>query len=134
MALKHAGNVLDEGIAFRSGGELTGRFLSILPFGLTAAQRRVIGEIHGDMARPSPMHRLLQGDVGSGKTVVSMAAMLTACENGYQAAIMAPALRLLHIERTRALDCHCLLLGIVGVSHHVLHAGYRSPTYAERRG
>lgn len=90
MALKHAGNVLDEGIAFRSGGELTGRFLSILPFGLTAAQRRVIGEIHGDMARPSPMHRLLQGDVGSGKTVVSMAAMLTACENGYQAAIMAP--------------------------------------------
>ncbi|MCU0530494.1 MAG: ATP-dependent DNA helicase RecG [Syntrophales bacterium] len=90
MALKHAGNVLDEGIAFRSGGELTGRFLSILPFGLTAAQRRVIGEIHGDMARPSPMHRLLQGDVGSGKTVVSMAAMLTACENGYQAALMAP--------------------------------------------
>jgi len=90
MALKHAGNVLDEGIAFKTGGELTGRFLSILPFGLTAAQSRVIAEIQGDMARPSPMHRLLQGDVGSGKTVVSMAAMLTACENGYQAALMAP--------------------------------------------
>jgi len=90
MALKHKGNILDEGIAFRTEGELSGRFISILPFGLTEAQKRVIGEIHGDMARPAPMHRLLQGDVGSGKTVVSMAAMLTACENGYQAAIMAP--------------------------------------------
>lgn len=90
MALKHAGNVLDEGIAFRTGGELSGRFPAILPFALTAAQDRVIGEIRADMARPSPMHRLLQGDVGSGKTVVSMAAMLTACENGCQAALMAP--------------------------------------------
>ncbi len=90
MALKRKGNILEEGIAFRTKGGLSSRFLSILPFGLTEAQKRVIGEIHGDMARPSPMHRLLQGDVGSGKTVVSMAAMLTACENGYQAAIMAP--------------------------------------------
>jgi ATP-dependent DNA helicase RecG len=90
MALKCKGNILEEGIAFRTEGGLSSRFLSILPFGLTEAQKRVIGEIHGDMARPSPMHRLLQGDVGSGKTVVSMAAMLTACENGYQAAIMAP--------------------------------------------
>jgi ATP-dependent DNA helicase RecG len=90
MALKHAGNVLDKGIAFRAGGELPDRFLTILPFGLTAAQGRVIGEIRADMARPSPMHRLLQGDVGSGKTVVSMAAMLTACDNGYQSALMAP--------------------------------------------
>ena len=90
MALKHKGNVLEEGIAFRTEGELLDRFLSILSFGLTEAQKRVIGEIRSDMARPSPMHRLLQGDVGSGKTVVSMAAMLTACESGYQAAIMAP--------------------------------------------
>ncbi|HET6490171.1 MAG TPA: ATP-dependent DNA helicase RecG [Syntrophales bacterium] len=90
MALKHKGNVLEEGIAFQAAGELSSRFLSILPFGLTAAQKRVIDEIQWDMARPSPMHRLLQGDVGSGKTVVSMAAMLTACENGYQAAMMAP--------------------------------------------
>jgi ATP-dependent DNA helicase RecG len=90
MALKRKGNILEEGISFRTEGGLSGRFLSILPFGLTEAQKRVIGEIHGDMARPSPMHRLLQGDVGSGKTVVSVAAMLTACENGYQAAIMAP--------------------------------------------
>ncbi|HTZ39590.1 MAG TPA: ATP-dependent DNA helicase RecG [Syntrophales bacterium] len=90
MALKRKGNVFEEGIPFRLAGELNGRFLSILPFGLTTAQKRVIAEIHTDMARPSPMHRLLQGDVGSGKTVVSMAAMLTACENGYQAAMMAP--------------------------------------------
>jgi ATP-dependent DNA helicase RecG len=90
MALKHKGNVLEEGIAFQAARELSGRFLSILPFGLTAAQNRVIEEIRSDMARPSPMHRLLQGDVGSGKTVVSMAAMLTACENGCQAAMMAP--------------------------------------------
>jgi ATP-dependent DNA helicase RecG len=90
MALKHKGNVLEEGIAFQEAGELSGRFLSILPFGLTAAQNRVIEEIRSDMSRPSPMHRLLQGDVGSGKTVVSMAAMLTACESGYQAAMMAP--------------------------------------------
>ena len=90
MALKHKGHILEEGIAFQTRGELSGRFLSILPFALTGAQQRVIEEIRSDMARPSPMHRLLQGDVGSGKTVVSMAAMLTACENGYQAAIMAP--------------------------------------------
>jgi ATP-dependent DNA helicase RecG len=90
MALKHKGNILEEGIAFQTRGELSGRFLSILPFALTGAQQRVVDEIRTDMARPSPMHRLLQGDVGSGKTVVSMAAMLTACENGYQAAIMAP--------------------------------------------
>ena len=90
MALKHKGYILEEGIAFQTRGELSGRFLSILPFALTGAQQRVVEEIRTDMARPSPMHRLLQGDVGSGKTVVSMAAMLTACENGYQAAIMAP--------------------------------------------
>jgi ATP-dependent DNA helicase RecG len=90
MALKHKGNVLEEGIAFQAAGKLSNRFLSLLPFGLTAAQNRVIEEIRRDMTRPSPMHRLLQGDVGSGKTVVSMAAMLTACEGGYQAAMMAP--------------------------------------------
>ncbi len=90
MALKHKGHILEEGIAFQTRGELSGRFLSILPFALTGAQQRVVEEIRTDMARPSPMHRLLQGDVGSGKTVVSMAAMLTACESGYQAAIMAP--------------------------------------------
>lgn len=61
-----------------------------LPYELTAAQDHVIGEICKDMVEPRPMNRLLQGDVGSGKTVVAMAALLIAVRNGYQAAIMAP--------------------------------------------
>jgi len=66
------------------------KFYRLLPFALTAAQQRVIKEIERDMASPRSMNRLLQGDVGSGKTAVSMAALITACENGHQAAIMAP--------------------------------------------
>jgi len=66
------------------------KFYDILPFKLTGAQKRVVGEIESDMSKTFPMNRLLQGDVGSGKTAVSMAAMVTACESGYQAAIMAP--------------------------------------------
>ncbi len=65
-------------------------FISSLPFELTGAQKRVIGEILADMARPVPMTRLLQGDVGSGKTVVAAAALLVAVANGAQGAIMAP--------------------------------------------
>ena len=127
MALKHAGNALDEGIAFRTGGELSGRFLSILPFGLTAAQSRVIEEIRGDMARPSPMHRLLQGDVGSGKTVVSMAAMLTACENGYQAALMAPT-EILAEQHHRNVGRWAESLGLKAA---LLLGGMRSPEKKE---
>lgn len=61
-----------------------------LPYQLTGAQRRVIGEIHGDMAQSAPMLRLLQGDVGSGKTLVALLAMLAAIESGAQAALLAP--------------------------------------------
>ena len=61
-----------------------------LPYALTGAQRRVIGEIHGDMAQSAPMLRLLQGDVGSGKTLVAVLAMLAAVESGAQAAFLAP--------------------------------------------
>lgn len=78
------------GIPFRPPGELSERLLGSLPFELTGAQRRVIGEVRGDMTRPVPMNRLLQGDVGSGKTVVALAAMLHAVENGHQCALMAP--------------------------------------------
>ncbi|HOK54344.1 MAG TPA: ATP-dependent DNA helicase RecG, partial [Armatimonadota bacterium] len=63
---------------------------SVLPFELTGAQQRVINEIASDMARPDCMNRLLQGDVGSGKTVVALAAILIAAGNGYQSALMAP--------------------------------------------
>lgn len=69
---------------------LVTRFLEELPYELTAAQRRVIGEVDADLARPAPMHRLLQGDVGSGKTLVAVAALLTAVQGGYQGAFMAP--------------------------------------------
>lgn len=71
-------------------GSLTGRLLAGLPFRLTGAQQRVWREIAADLARPHPMQRLLQGDVGSGKTVVAALAMLQAVESGHQAALMAP--------------------------------------------
>jgi len=72
------------------GGKLLARFVRSLPFDLTNAQARVIEEIRGDLCSTFPMNRLLQGDVGSGKTVVAIAAMLFAVEAGFQAAFMAP--------------------------------------------
>lgn len=71
-------------------GSLKNKLLQILPFELTGAQKRVIAEIEADMAAPYRMSRLLQGDVGSGKTIVALLTMLNAVENGAQAAIMAP--------------------------------------------
>ena len=71
-------------------GELMQKFLHALPFELTTAQKKVIAEIQSDLAAKYPMNRLLQGDVGSGKTVVAIAAILLAVEAGYQAAFMAP--------------------------------------------
>jgi ATP-dependent DNA helicase RecG len=79
-----------KGIHHVVDGELVGRFHRALPFGLTAAQRKAIAEIEGDLAGPHPMHRLLQGDVGSGKTVVAVSALLVAVQGGYQGAFMAP--------------------------------------------
>ncbi|HKX40484.1 MAG TPA: ATP-dependent DNA helicase RecG [Burkholderiaceae bacterium] len=77
------------GFALRRGG-LHERLLAALPFALTAAQRRVGGEIATDLARATPMNRLLQGDVGSGKTVVAALAAAIAIDNGWQCALMAP--------------------------------------------
>ena len=79
-----------KGIRHVVDGELVRRFHAALPFPLTGAQSRAIQEIAADMAGPHPMHRLLQGDVGSGKTVVAVSALLTAIEGGYQGALMAP--------------------------------------------
>lgn len=73
-----------------AAGRLKSRFTARLPFQCTAAQLRVIDEIEADLRKPHPMHRLLQGDVGSGKTIVAVFAMLTAVESGAQAAVMAP--------------------------------------------
>ncbi|MGB0111770.1 MAG: ATP-dependent DNA helicase RecG [Ilumatobacteraceae bacterium] len=78
------------GIVHVTDGELVGRFYDALPYPLTGAQQRTIGEIETDLAAPHPMHRLLQGDVGSGKTVVAVATMLAAVQGGHQAALMAP--------------------------------------------
>ena len=72
------------------GREAAEAFLGALPFALTGAQRRALGEVLADLAQPRPMARLLQGDVGSGKTVVALAAMLAAVAGGCQAALMAP--------------------------------------------
>jgi len=93
LALKKQGMGKETGIAFNTDSARLGRvenFRRMLPFRLTAAQEKVISEIKGDMSEPHPMNRLLQGDVGSGKTVVAFISCLIAIENGYQAAIMAP--------------------------------------------
>jgi ATP-dependent DNA helicase RecG len=78
------------GIAFVPNEQARAALREVLPFHPTAAQKRALGEIVEDMKQPSPMRRLLQGDVGSGKTIVALQAMLIAIENGYQAALMAP--------------------------------------------
>lgn len=80
----------DRGIRFTDGGEKTERLLRSLPFDLTTAQKKVLQEIYGDMDKPIPMNRMIQGDVGSGKTIVAILAMLRAVENGYQTALMVP--------------------------------------------
>ncbi len=78
------------GIAFETNDRVRAALREILPFHPTHAQKQALGEIVADMKRPGPMRRLLQGDVGSGKTIVAFQAMLVAIENGYQAALMAP--------------------------------------------
>ncbi|RMG04773.1 MAG: ATP-dependent DNA helicase RecG, partial [Nitrospirae bacterium] len=80
----------ERGISFRNDNALIRKLAKALPFKLTNAQRRVVGEILRDMESPEPMNRLIQGDVGSGKTVVALMAMLKAVGSGYQAALMAP--------------------------------------------
>jgi ATP-dependent DNA helicase RecG len=93
------------GIAFQAPNGLAERARAALPFALTPAQARALEAIWNDMAHPRPMQRLLQGDVGSGKTVVAFLAALTAVGNGYQAAIMAPTeiLAAQHAERMGSL-------------------------------
>jgi len=80
----------DDAIALTDGSERVSGFVGDLPFTLTAAQQRVVDEILGDLSQPHPMMRLIQGDVGSGKTVVAAIACLKAISCGVQAAIMAP--------------------------------------------
>ena len=90
LALKRAKSRAVVGIAFELNDGAREKIKQILPFKPTAAQKRVLGEIAKDMAAPTPMNRLLQGDVGSGKTIVAIEAAVIALENNYQVAVMAP--------------------------------------------
>ena len=80
----------EKGIVFQVEGQLLDRFIEVLPFQLTSAQKRVIEDIKSDMANGQAMNRLLQGDVGSGKTIVGAVALLCAIQSGYQGALMVP--------------------------------------------
>ena len=90
LELKRRRAKTQPGIAFRLDDRVRDTIKKILPFKPTAAQKRVLKEIAEDMKQPSPMRRLLQGDVGSGKTIVAFEAAIIAIENGYQVALMAP--------------------------------------------
>ncbi len=90
LALARRRRTAHPGRALIGDGRLTERLLAALPYRPTAAQRRAFAEIAAEMAAPTPMMRLLQGDVGSGKTLVALLAMLRAVEAGYQAVLMAP--------------------------------------------
>lgn len=91
LALRQRDTTIEERrIAYRGTGALADQLRTQLPFKLTTAQEHVLAEIMANMRRPHPMNRLLQGDVGSGKTIVALLAMLLAIESGFQAAIMVP--------------------------------------------
>ncbi|MFO7245164.1 MAG: ATP-dependent DNA helicase RecG [Bacillota bacterium] len=105
-----------EGVAHRPDPEALKRFYDALPFTLTRAQRRVVADVLSDMAAPRPMHRLVQGDVGSGKTVVAAAAIFNAVCSGCQAAMMAPTEILAEQHAASLQD----LLGRLGVRVELL--------------
>jgi ATP-dependent DNA helicase RecG len=90
LASRRARREADAGSNHRGRGRLAARLHAGLPFALTSAQVRAVAQIRADLAAPRPMHRLLQGDVGSGKTLVALTAMLDAVESGAQAVLMAP--------------------------------------------
>ncbi|WNM61822.1 ATP-dependent DNA helicase RecG [Candidatus Nitrospira neomarina] len=138
LAMRRQGQTQDtqdiEGIPFVVRNPLVEQLKTVLPFSLTSAQERVIKEISHDMGRPISMNRLLQGDVGCGKTVVALHAIVMACGSGYQAALMAPTevlseqhyLSLLPLFD--ALGVRCLLLkgGQTGRERGKILAGMQS--------
>ena len=118
----------------RGSGQLLAAFLQGLPFAPTAAQQKVIAEIRADLARGRPMRRLLQGDVGSGKTLVAAAAALIVIEAGYQAAVMAPT-ELLARQHLETFSAWFMPLGIepVGLMRSTARAQARAQI-ADGRG
>jgi ATP-dependent DNA helicase RecG len=129
LAILRARTARARGIAMSPPGVLVDRLRAALPWPLTGAQERVWGEIRGDMAAPYPMHRLLQGDVGSGKTIVAALAVLTAVEAGYQAAVMAPT-EILAEQHFMTLSS---LLGPLGVPVTLLTSALRTRERTARR-
>jgi len=119
LAFRKAEQGHDAGIRFTTGAGLLSRFTSALPFPLTGAQQWAIDEIASDMAGPRHMHRLLQGEVGSGKTVVAAAAAMIAASGGRQIAIMAPT-ELLAEQHMKTFG---RLLGPMGVEAFILTGG-----------
>lgn len=107
------------GIPHEPNGELAERFLKGLPYELTAAQERVLAEIEEDLRASHPMHRLLQGEVGSGKTVVAVATLLRGIEGGWQGALMAPTevLAEQHYLGVRSLLADAALSPALGETH-----------------
>ena len=90
MALRRQGVKVQPGITFDTSAAIVDKARALLPFQLTGAQQRVVGQVARDMARGEPMNRLVQGDVGSGKTAVALIAAAVAVQNGFQVAVMAP--------------------------------------------
>lgn len=121
LALRRRGMIEEPAVSIKPSGELVEKFRRSLPFALTSSQDKVISEILGDLARRNPMHRLLQGDVGSGKTVVALAAALAAIEAGYQVGIMAPT-EILAEQHYRTVKN---LLGGIGVEGVLLTGAVR---------
>ncbi len=117
-------------------GPLTAAFLKRLPFALTAGQQQVLAELRADVSRPQPMNRLLQGEVGSGKTVLATWLLLVAVQSGYQAALMAPT-EILAEQHSRTLKALVGPLGVTialvsrGVRRHHRQAAYRRITRGE---
>ena len=122
LALRRRRQAREPGRALAPPGALVAQLLRQLPFALTPAQERVWSEIRSDLARPVPMNRLLQGDVGSGKTIVAVMALLTAVEAGCQAVLMAPT-EILAEQHVRTLRG---LVEPLGLSVAWLSAGQRA--------
>lgn len=127
LALRRRGVIEEPAMPMAPTGELTKRFLDSLPFSLTSSQEKVIGEIGADLGRSSPMHRLLQGDVGSGKTVVALFAAVCAIESGFQVALMAPT-EVLAEQHARTVEG---MLGKVGIESALLTGAIRGPEREE---
>jgi ATP-dependent DNA helicase RecG len=121
FALRRKQSQMTRGVRFETDERIRSCVKKILPFHPTAAQKRVLREIVDDLKAPHPMNRLLQGDVGSGKTIVAFEAVVVALENGYQAAIMAPTEILAEQHYLNAKR----VLGPLGYSIGVLRRGIK---------